>query len=66
MYVCLCVCVRVCSYVRVRVCVGADQIARAVSMFFFWEGQGLLHTGSASRDDCGHAFSDELRVSSFP
>ena len=27
---------------------------------------GSLHSGSASRDDCGRVFPDELRVSSFP
>ena len=26
---------------------------------------GSVHNDSASRDDCGQAFSDELRVSSF-
>ena len=27
---------------------------------------GLVHSGSASSDDCDRVFPDELRVSSFP
>ena len=27
---------------------------------------GSVHSGSASRDDCGRIFPDKLRVSSFP
>ena len=27
---------------------------------------GSVHSGSASRDDCGRLFPEELRVSSFP
>ena len=27
---------------------------------------GSVHSGSASSDDCGRVFPDELRVSSFP
>ena len=27
---------------------------------------GSVHSGSASRDDCGRKFLDKLRVSSFP
>ena len=27
---------------------------------------GTVHSGSASRDDCGSVFRDELHVSSFP
>ena len=27
---------------------------------------GSVHSGAASRDDCGRVFPDELRVSSFP
>ena len=28
--------------------------------------QRWIHSGSASRDDCGRAFPNKLRVSSFP
>ena len=50
---------------------------RLIFFFFFLSGdhlvpsvplfrQGSVHSGSASWDDCGRAFPDELPVSSFP
>ena len=40
------------------------RLARTCQFHFFMPGS--VHSGSGSWDDCGWAFPDELRVSSFP
>ena len=73
---CVCVCVCVCVFLAARILGEGWTINSPHALFFKVEicsrtliplfTPGSVHSGSASWNDCGRVFPDELRVSSFP